>query len=525
MKFMENSNNDNVQPGETPLFKNDGNVDLMKAQNGFENIVEGGKSDEVVEPKREVITTPEELNIVPEMKEESNNELINDAFGLPKPVENNGVAEETPVIVETEKPVIENPKKKSKKGLIITLIILLVILAIIVIYYFVLLSPKRVLQNTMNKTYSEIESLETSIKDFFDFSTIKTSGNLSYDTTIKKFSSYKGYNINYEIVYDKANDKVNSTIALLNGSKNELLKANYFLKEGISYIDIIDITPKFIKFNTNKYVDKVNNSEDKIKDIDYNYLINKLGNIIINSIDEKKLNRTIVYNEAFDKALSVKIVYSLDKEEYKNIITSIVNGLKQDDKAIEELAKINNINNDEVKSKLDSIIDETKYIDTNITVYTNVFTNKLMRIDIKNDETTIKYVDNNITKEIAQTEIGETTYSIETIYNMNNKQLQVNVTETEKNITKNIILTISSSAIENNKSTNSIEIVYKPDNSMPDENMTIKVDNSLEIDSTFEDMDISNSSSLRDLTEEESTNMLNALYDFLSGIGYSTLGI
>lgn len=535
MKFVEGNeenNQTNNQVNNTTLFKNDNDIDLMKAQNGFEEVNNNNMFQEIIEPKTPIITDPNQLNIIP--NEQTNNNQINETEAIDEEQLNMAVQKnieniQEPIIVPTTPTISENvpeefmPKKKNKLGLVV-LNILLFIVGFACGYYFFFLTPERVVKSGLSSLYSSVDTFENKITNNMNFSTMKSTGSINFDTTIKDYAPLKGYNIKYNAGYDLTNEKINTNLSLLNGSNDELLSILLFVKDNVSYIDSDDITPKIIKTDLSEYTNDlfyINENKDKL---DYSYLTKVIGDAFYNSMSKDKLSRKITYDEAYYNSLSIKLTYSIDSEEYKRVFTAVINAIKADSDALEILAAEYGGNKEEATTMLNNYLARTNYNipNTRIEVYINLLNNQIVGITLSNKDANVSYVydEKEYKLSFVSNEDGET---LDIIYNetRNTIKLNYNVNYGEKR--SNLEVNVSTKVVNNKKSETTLDMKYTPDDTITNEYMSFTMSDTTETGVTIEDVDVTGAVTADELSEEEQNAMMEAIFGLFTSIGFNPL--
>ncbi len=263
-------------------------------------------------------------------------------------------------------------KKKKNKflilGIVLAVLVGLGLLGYFVVYPYIvknyLSDPKNVYTATINAAFKE---LTTTVDDVVHTKAIyDIQGTL--DTNIESLKSYSGYTygINYGI--DPKAETIQAGITLKD--KTNVGHSYYtYLKDGKEYIrystyrdlifageaDMNEVSQLFVSFQD------MLDSADKANNEDINYIINKVNELLVSSIDESKLSKeeaSITINGENLKVTNNK--YVISEETATNMILHIIEGIKNDSKSISILANMTEITEQELKDFLDEIIKETK---------------------------------------------------------------------------------------------------------------------------------------------------------------------
>lgn len=278
-------------------------------------------------------------------------------------------------------------KKKNKKPLIITIVLVLLVglglLGYFVVYPFVMRTffsnPMNVYEVTIRSGFKAVNSSLDEIvhdKSIYDLKA-------SFDTNIQMLTPYTGYTYNFNFGYDP-NSKAAQLILGMKNNSNIEYSFNSYLKNGkeysrySSYRDLIyigDATEQNANSIMSSFNDIFGSANDISKD-DLNYLIDKLSDLTVKSLEEDKITKedaSITINGETLKVINNK--YEINYETFKKMSTTIQNGLADDDKVLDILVKLDGGTKDEIKESLkstDEIDDDS--IDKDLVITTNIYT-------------------------------------------------------------------------------------------------------------------------------------------------------
>lgn len=395
-------------------------------------------------------------------------------------------------------------KKEKKTWPIVLIVIVLLIAGLLCGYYFVIMSPKNIMTKTIDSMYTKVDEAYKSIKDSQSKNNSKgvVDGNITF--TSKELNAnlsadyYMGYDISNEekpMVYFETNAKYNDK-----GPVN----AAFYVENNMVYLLVKDIYSKAIGFdlktlgniaggNNNTNCNGVNGtncaSSDALAgpnvaldDIDFNvddikYLTDLIKDSIKNSINYDKVSKTI----KTDSGLYFEIVYNFDSEEQDNIVKGMKNAIKNDDKALEILAKMYGSTKDEIKNSLNDNDDSLSSIKSNSTasadanlkviLHTGVIDNKLTYFEMSNDNAILTAVVNGeeTTIELKENKDSKPVMSVK--FDNNSLSGELNSDDGEYNKITFSVKTTNKD--KNSEVTSSFAIYSSKDSSNPAFNITV----------------------------------------------------
>lgn len=439
-------------------------------------------------------------------------------------------------------------KKEKKTWPIVLIVIVLLVAGLLCGYYFVVMSPKNIMTKTIDSMYTKVDEAYKSIKDNQNSSNSKgvVDGNVTF--TSKELNAnlsadyYMGYDISNEekpIAYFETNAKYNDK-----GPVN----ASFYVEDNIVYLLVKDIYSKAIGFDLKTLGNITGGNTDTncigsygtncgssaspkgssvtLNDIDFNvddikYLTDLVKNSLKNSINYDKVSKTI----KTDSGLYFETIYNFDGEEQDNISKGIKNAIKNDDKALEILAKIYDTTKDEVKNSLNDNDDSLSSIKSNSTaladanlkviLHTGIIDNKLTYFEMSNDkailtavvngeETTIELKENKDSKPVMSVKFDNNSLSGE----LNSDDGEYNkITFSVKTTNKN----------KNNEVTSSFAIYSSKDSSNPAFNITVTAND--KPGEQMKSFDKTNVVMYDKLTENDMNIMSNNLIKLLDKLG------
>lgn len=267
-------------------------------------------------------------------------------------------------------------KKEKKIWPIILIVVILLIVGLVCGYYFIVMSPKNILNKAIDNMYSKVDKIYKSINENKNKETsLKgvTEGNLIITTKSLNVNGSANYYLGYD-VSDENNIKAYLETSVKYNNA-EPVNGTVYLEKDIVYILIKEIYNKALGISLKSAMnDKTCNDSTQTDCIPESSIIKpneifKEENKLDISVDDVKhitdlikesLKKSINYDKVTksiktDSGIYFETVYNFDSEEQDNINKEIINGLKNDDKTLEILAKMYGTTKEEVKKSFDSM--------------------------------------------------------------------------------------------------------------------------------------------------------------------------
>ena len=252
--------------------------------------------------------------------------------------------------------------KKSKKGIvvggIVAALVILGVLGYFVIYPFIvkkLVTPSVVYESAIQIVSKKLTS---SISDATHDKVIYEI-EADLDTNIPQFAAFSGYTYGINTGLDITKQSFQAGLYMKNSSTEYSLWS--YLKDAKSYsrfstdnvlnymgtADQAEVNELFATFKE-KLESQANSGDENL-----NYLINKISELLISSLNENKLSQeetTLELNNENVKVLNNK--YVLDEEVINATAKHIIEGLAKDDKAVKALAAVTETPEEQIKQML-----------------------------------------------------------------------------------------------------------------------------------------------------------------------------
>ncbi|MDD4036098.1 MAG: hypothetical protein PHS45_02090 [Bacilli bacterium] len=450
-------------------------------------------------------------------------------------------------------------KKKSGIGGTIVMIIVLLGFAAAIGYIYWLNKPKNIFltffNNTYNDFYTYIEQYKSDrMKELSKNNVITYNTNIKFNANMDKMSELDNLinklNINYILGVDQKNEKMSFKLDT-KFDKEELINLELYNYSNLLYLYVDEALDKYIQID-NVDPASINNEETKSEII---YLIEKIKGLFISSLKDEYFSKEdegiIINNQTVDTKKTTLII---NDKRLKEILTFIINGLKNDNRSIKAIITIKNSNMSETEllKKLDELLEKYKKPDLildgeiSLDIYSKGLFNEVVKYNLimkyKDDSGELKdmrfsyivYREGNqdvkeiIFKEGIISKAGllikvsdnKTTYDLQ-LYDNNGGETINSIFDIQKEITEVII------DKEFNYKTN-INILIK-DNSDVEEkkiNIGIIIDTNVIVGGELEEIDASKIVNIKDLTEEEKLMIMMKYFNIfnLLPIEYNPLG-
>ena len=242
-------------------------------------------------------------------------------------------------------------KKKTSKGVIIAIIVLVVILLGVLGYFVIypwvvknyMSDPKNVYETTIRGVTKNLNSTVDDVlhdKMIYDVS-------VALDTNIINLSEFSGYTYGANLGVDPNKKLIQYGVYVISPTGGEKSFYNY-LKDDSNYLKLSNY--ESLIYNGKAQMDDesfylafqdVLNTYNRTNASDMNYLINKVSQTLIDSIDENKLSKedaSIEVNGSNLKVLANK--YAMDEENQKRTIQFIAKALVDDEKSLDILSNL-----------------------------------------------------------------------------------------------------------------------------------------------------------------------------------------
>lgn len=446
-------------------------------------------------------------------------------------------------------------KKEKKIWPVILIVVILLIVGLICGYYFIMMSPKNILSKTIDNMYSKVDKIYKSINENKNKeASLKgvTEGNFIITSKSPNINGSADYYLGYD-VSDENNIKTYLE-ASIKYNNADPVNGSVYLEKDIAYILIKEIYNKALGISLkSKMTDTTCNDSTQTDCIPESSILNpseifKEDNKLDISVDDVKhitdlikesLKKSINYDKVTrsiktDSGVYFETIYNFDSEEQDNVNKGIIDGLKNDDKALEILAKIYGTTKEEMKKSFDSMdvsmssVKENSTTSTNsdlkIILHTGLADNKLTYFELSGKEAGlfITINDEEITMELKESKDSKNSF-LSIKFDNNSFSGEINIEE--KNYAERIIvpgLKITFSVKETKKDkgnevSSSFAIYSAKDLNTPEISVAFTANN--KEGEEMKTFDKSNSVMTDKLTEEEVNKIAENLDKLLNRFG------
>ena len=289
------------------------------------------------------------------------------------------------------------PKKKSKAGLIIGILLVVLLIAAVVVYKFVFLKADKAYDQVFNVYKEKVSKALDATVAPIDNSILET-GNISIETDVEELKDFNNLVIDYRFGLDYANKKVELTTNIKESDK-EVLKSVIYLINNKVYLSSEEIYSKMLLIDDMSDIFDMNELFENVKTPDISYAVKGIGNHFINALDNADYSTKDTKIKIGNKSTMVTDnIMIINEKNLNKILKSFFKSVKEDNKLMEVLAEISEVD----KTVIDSYIDEFLAADNTYDafelkthVYTKFFTTKMvgLKMSLTSEGTTMDLFD------------------------------------------------------------------------------------------------------------------------------------
>lgn len=397
---------------------------------------------------------------------------------------------------------IKNIKNtKSKKVLIILTSILLFIILLVLIIYFAMLSPKKVYQKVTNEIKLTINNKISEIDK--EYSKTYIEGILNINNATGSFKTLKDKNFAYVIAKDKENQK--ALLAAQFEALNSKVQVAYYLERTTSYLNIPNYLPFMIKSDEKELSEKLFSE----KQISLENTVENITNTIDSSINKSKLKTELMFSEKDIDGSTIMLTINISENELKEMKDSIIDNLKNDAKALEEIKNITSYDDTKINEKLDEIKKEiTVKGDTIVNIFVSPFNKTLQKVQVKNTE-----IEDDLVLLNNKDSITIVSNELNLNYDKNSKALEIN----ENSNKTELLVSVKNNIQTANSRQNIIDIKLTPDKSK-NEMINIKLTSTISNNKEIEGFSSYSAKYVTDLKESEVERYNNTILALLVSV-------
>lgn len=433
---------------------------------------------------------------------------------------------------------MEERNKKNKKillGLALSVIIILVITFLI--FYHTKTLAVEIYKNTINEVYTKLDTKLLLLSNIENINTkedpVNTNLNLKLNTNIEDYAKFNNTELNLSTYIDyKAQEEIIQFD--LNNPNETIIKGVLSLLDGKEYLKSNEIFEKTLflseldLFNNISPALEINGNDINIEEL--RYILKSLKDISINSLNKNKIkttNKTITINTKEYK--TTKYTYILDEKNIKRTTKFITNKILNDKELISYLAKLFNMDEDEITKELISIEASIKNSEELKTQTYSIYISgdKVISFEIEEDETLLNfsevddYFEFTMTGESYKLKIYKDIDDIKFTFIEKNKELLSGLIKYDDKTFKiettiyslgiPLTLTFEIDNIINEEKNTSFDISLGMEMTLFTEMFYLRLDGkcSTGIGETKPDIDVTDAVNINTLTNEELENIMN----------------
>ena len=354
---------------------------------------------------------------------------------------------------------IENENKSATWKYILFIGIPVILVLGLLGYYYHLTNPLIVFTKVIDNAYEKIDTFITNDESDINItdSPFILKGNASFKTENdwNGLEDLQKYNYQFQLGLDYQKEQMNLEVGIKEQEK-VLLIANLFQKKNQLYVACEQLLNNIIKINNAeslnfKDLKELENINFQTNQEDTKYILKRLKEILIKSLDKKYINREKTdININGENVKTTKIIYNLNQENQKRTINYIADEILKDETLLEKIAKFTNNTKEEIKKQLKDKKQINVTDDIKIILYTEGLNQNLIRATLnENTKDIISYIDYQNKKTIyIQNDV------ILTLKNIQKGQIEINYELTEEQATGTI--KIKENQEQNDKRTGTI---------------------------------------------------------------------
>ena len=318
------------------------------------------------QPRKKTTSQKKTNNVKKEINDKKNLEIkkIEEEINDEKNLEIKKIEKEEIVSKENEYyDILEH----EKSHIFIKIIIVLLLLGsgLFIVYRFVIREPKAIFTSGINKIYEKAANNLFKISNSKIFNDkVDINGTLTINNDDSYYKSLSNYIFDFDIGLNKDSNNYKILLDVKDSNNKKISSFNYYYYNNNYYLDLSDDYDKTILLKND--ILNLNSNYLKLTNIDFNKLntsMKSIKNIINSKIDRNKLltGEEEINNEKFEY-----VELKLNKDEYSNLITNVIDDIKNNNGLIDNLSMafktdreniINNLNELQKKNLLNSVND------------------------------------------------------------------------------------------------------------------------------------------------------------------------
>lgn len=423
---------------------------------------------------------------------------------------------------------MENKKNNGKKITIFALILSVISVGILVFGFSLISSDKVVVLQSISNLYNKVSKIPDTEKEMLN--KIASSKSVGIKASVSGSFQDETIGVDFDLLENKESKKSKIDFDL-KYNEEELIGAIFALTEDKMHAFVKDVTPTFYNTEYN-----YQNLIMTLSGDDYDKISSFIKDAVKESVEKEDITKekaTISYNGK-DKKIN-KLTYKVTVKEVKEILDNFIKSLKSDKKLVSNIANLIGITQDELTKSLDDALNEKleDEVMDNVLFDYHVYYygfNKIVQYEIYEPEskTLLQYkVQNQSTISFEQDgvklfgldykkEKNEYTYTLKLLVPESEQYLEITGTYKDKTLTASFMqdgmtmtLTITSDLKKNdNNYVSNISVKLSASAlGISTDLGQLKANSEVYFNKDI-DIDLSNSKSVDEITEEESNQMM-----------------
>ncbi len=445
-------------------------------------------------------------------------------------------------VVESKEPMFEpnlesdGKEKKNKSILLIIVALLIVALGLVGVNYLY----NRNATNTENVYYAVIDNLENAMvkyidnidlynKPFGNDITLNINGTSSDKEINNILNIIKDMSFNLNTKTDYQNKKLSADYKVLYTNSN-IVNGNVYINDENIYVNLGELYNKYIKLlpdNTSDNDFQINTSSlwNAVGNKELKSVIEESSKILKESLKEEYFSRTEEKINVLGKEIDVyNHTLKLNETDIKEIIITFIDKLSKNDTIIANLKALTNETEETIKNALTELKNNIQIdpVTFESNIYMNKNSNKLEEMHLKINDEELSFIKDN--EEVFN--INYNSSKLGTVkVNDQSVTFTFNDTETNTNLVIELgdnktALTLKAEGININLEVNKVsedntKVKFSFNGKIVEDNynLTINIDIKNNAVDKVESKNVSNAVSIDAITEEESNQIINKLYN------------
>lgn len=264
--------------------------------------------------------------------------------------------------------------------------------------YFYCNLPNVIFNKSLDKVYKSALSEDKDMKTISLQYELNTNIELSNSEDNEIFNIINAISLNGKVNVDLENEFAFVNLDTKYDNK-ELINADFYMKDNKGYVLLHDIYDKYIS------VDIEETKEITFDKESYEIVSKEIIEAVKGSLKKEYFTKEKAEIKVNDKSVTAtKNILTINNDNKKEIMNSIVNYLKESEEYLDNMAEISNKTEDELITELDEMLkdeEEKEDYELEVSIYTSGLLNKVVSFDLSvnenNDEMlSMTYIDNEI---------------------------------------------------------------------------------------------------------------------------------